>query len=475
MEPDKDQNARFALGRCLLKTNDLLMSEQMAARIAHDRKSSHSTKKFLRIQLAIGAGNEIFNPPPIPSGIVRSKIIFEEISKTTVAPIDLNDQLEKQAGISLDSYVDLTLGVLATYIGRTPKQFIDDAGLAVLNPKTFFGSSVPVETTDKFWNMESSTIAEFANTLAAPSELVPQRDFTAFRMKPFLRLSSGTVICPHPGFIQEKLEIGLFWTIVNTLQGESRQKAFETWGTLFETYVNQTFDAIVDPAKEKYIARPDFKEKKHHHEAFDGVLVSGRVCVAVECKGGFLSNNAKYADDLDQFVRGLEKKFGTESGAGVEQLARKISQVFSTKMEERRELEGIDLSSIDIVVPVLVVQDNFVSSMLTIPWLAKSFRDLMRKKSINHKVVLTSLLVLHVEDVESIQTYIKTGNFSLGECLLYAGKCGDPGPPQHLFQFSDLFGKFLTHKNVQPVKAGNDKRFVEILDRVALRLFNQKL
>jgi len=475
MEPDKDQNARFALGRCLLKTNDLLMSEQMAARIAHDRKSSHSTKRFLRIQLAIGAGNEIFNPPPIPSGIVRSKIIFEEISKTTVAPIDLNDQLEKQAGISLDSYVDLTLGVLATYIGRTPKQFIDDAGLAVLNPKTFFGSSVPVETTDKFWNMESSTIAEFANTLAAPSELVPQRDFTAFRMKPFLRLSSGTVICPHPGFIQEKLEIGLFWTIVNTLQGESRQKAFETWGTLFETYVNQTFDAIVDPAKEKYIARPDFKEKKHHHEAFDGVLVSGRVCVAVECKGGFLSNNAKYADDLDQFVRGLEKKFGTESGAGVEQLARKISQVFSTKMEERRELEGIDLSSIDIVVPVLVVQDNFVSSMLTIPWLAKSFRDLMRKKSINHKVVLTSLLVLHVEDVESIQTYIKTGNFSLGECLLYAGKCGDPGPPQHLFQFSDLFGKFLTHKNVQPVKAGNDKRFVEILDRVALRLFNQKL
>jgi len=231
----------------------------------------------------------------------------------------------------------------------------------------------------------------------------------------------------------------------------------------------------VDPAKEKYIARPDFKEKKHHHEAFDGVLVSGRVCVAVECKGGFLSNNAKYADDLDQFVRGLEKKFGTESGAGVEQLARKISQVFATKMEERRELEGIDLSSIDIVVPVLVVQDNFVSSMLTIPWLAKSFRDLMRKKSINHKVVLTSLLVLHVEDVESIQTYIKTGNFSLGECLLYAGKCGDPGPPQHLFQFSDLFGKFLTHKNVQPVKAGNDKRFVEILDRVALRLFNQKL
>src|SRR5713226_1772203 len=250
MEPDKDKTARCALGRCLLKTNDLLMSEQMATRIAHDRKSPLSTKKFLRLQLAIGAGNEVFNPPPVPSGIVRSKIIFEEIIKRTPAPIDLSSQLEQQAGISLDSYVDLTLGTLATYMGRTPKQFIDDAGLAVLNPKSFFGSSVPVETTERFWGMESSTIAEFANTLAAPSELIPQKDFTAFRMKPFLRLVSGSVISPNPGFIQEKLEIGLFWTIVNNLQGENRQKAFETWGTLFETYVNQTFDTMVDPAKE---------------------------------------------------------------------------------------------------------------------------------------------------------------------------------------------------------------------------------
>ncbi len=322
--------------------------------------------------------------------------------------------------------------------------------------------------------MGSSTIAEFANTLATPSELISQKDFTALRMKPFLQLDSGRLICPNPGFIQEKLEIGLFWTIVNNLQGENRQKAFETWGTLFEAYVNQTFEAMVNPTKEMYVACPDFKEKKHHHEAFDGILISGRVCAAVECKGGFLPHNAKYADNLDQFIKSLEKKFGTEPGAGVEQLARKISQVFAANPKERRVLEGIDLALIDIIVPVLVVQDNFVSSMFTVPWLAKSFRDLMRKKSIDRRVVWTSLLVLHVADVESIQTYIKAGNFSVGECLLYAGKCGDPGSAQRLFEFSDLFRQFLTEKNIQPVKAGADKRFDEIFDRVSLRLFNRK-
>jgi len=231
---------------------------------------------------------------------------------------------------------------------------------------------------------------------------------------------------------------------------------------------------MVNPATEKYVARPDFKEKKHHHEAFDGILLSGRMCVVVECKGGFLPNNAKYADNLGQFIMNLEKKFGNEPGAGVEQLARKISQVFAANPKERRELEGIDLSPIDIVVPVLVVQDNFVSSMFTVPWLAKLFRDLLRKKSINRKVVWTSLLVLHVEDVESIQTYIKTGDFSVGECLLYAGKCGDPGSAQGLFEFSDLFRRFLTEKNIQPVKAGANRQFEEILDRATLRLFNRK-
>src|SRR5260370_15603298 len=474
LEPDKDKNARFALGRCLLKTNDLLLSEQMATQIAHDRKNPLSTKKYLRIQLVVGAGNEVFNPPPGHSGSVRRKIIMEEIIKQTPVAIDLNTQLEQQAGISLDSYVDLTLGALATYMGRTTKQLIGDAGLAVLNPQTFFGPSVPVETTERFWKMESSTIAELENTLATPSELIPQKDFTALRMKPFLQLDSGSLICPNPGFIQEKLEIGLFWKIVNSLQGEGRQKAFDTWGKLFETYVNQIFEAIAKPALEKYVARPDFKEKKHHHEAFDGILLSGRVCAVVECKGGFLPNNAKYADSLDQFVKSLEKKFGTESGAGAEQLARKISQVFAAAPKEPHELEGIDLSPVDIVGPVLFVQDNFVSSMFTVPWLARSFRDSMRKKSINHKVVWTSLLVLHVEDVESIQTYINEGDFSVGECLLYAGKCGDPGSAQGLFEFSDLFRRFLTEKNIQPVNAGADKRFDEILDRVTLRLFNRK-
>src|SRR5579862_5855745 len=60
LEPDRDSAARFALGRCLIKTNDLLMSNQMASEIAQDRKAADKSKKFLRLQLAVGAGFEVF-------------------------------------------------------------------------------------------------------------------------------------------------------------------------------------------------------------------------------------------------------------------------------------------------------------------------------------------------------------------------------------------------------------------------------
>ncbi len=80
LDPDEDKNARFALGRCLLKTNDLLMSEQMATQIAHDRKNPLSTKKYLRIQLAVGAGNEVFNPPRSPVRLFAARLFSRRSS-----------------------------------------------------------------------------------------------------------------------------------------------------------------------------------------------------------------------------------------------------------------------------------------------------------------------------------------------------------------------------------------------------------
>jgi hypothetical protein len=474
VDASTDKEGRFMLGRCLLKTSDLLFTGRMKADINRDRKFP-SAKKYLRLQLAMGANTELNNPPPVANSVARNAIIFEEIMKRVPSPTNIGGQFSQESGVLLDLYVDCMIGVLSNYLCRTPRDLIANPDLLVIDPKRLFGSSVPLEMIQKFWKMESNSMDELASSLSKPSELAPHQDLTAFRMKPFLRLSSGNVICVHPAFLQEKLEIGLFWTIVNNLQGEARQNAFEVWGKLFETYVNRLFESAVDPAKERYVACPQFTEKKHQHEAFDGILLSGSVCAVIECKGGFLPNNAKYGEDLTQFVSSLEKKFATEPRAGLEQLVRKIAQVFAPFKKDQRELEGIDLSAVRVVIPILIVQDNFVASLFSVPWLAKSFRSLMRKQVLNRRIVLTSLLVLHSEDVENLQTYVKSGRFSLGECLLHAGKCGDPGPGR-LFAFADILRGFLQTRNIDRVPLDNDfdKKFHEVLNRVSLRFFNQR-
>jgi hypothetical protein len=81
---------------------------------------------------------------------------------------------------------------------------------------------------------------------------------------------------------------------------------------------------------------------------------------------------------------------------------------------------------------------------------------------------------LHVEDVENLHTYIKAGDFSLGECLPQAGKKGDPGPGR-LFAFADLLRLFLQEKKIDRVPPNDfDRKCREVLDRLSLRFFNKE-
>src|SRR6202035_1567590 len=199
--------------------------------IAADRRSP-SAKKFMRLQLFLGTGNEINNPPMVTNAVIRSATIFEEIIKNIPVPIDLNSKLGETTGVTLDTYLDVTLGVLANYMGRSQEEVVKDPARAIIEHAKFLGSKLPAESAQKFWEMESIAIDELAVVLAREGPIESRQDFTSFRMKPFLRLDNGNLICVNPGFLQEKPEIGLFWTIVNVLEGNDRRSAFETWGRL---------------------------------------------------------------------------------------------------------------------------------------------------------------------------------------------------------------------------------------------------
>jgi hypothetical protein len=87
----------------------------------------------------------------------------------------------------------------------------------------------------------------------------------------------------------------------------------------------------------------------------------------------------------------------------------------------------------------------------------------MRTRKIVRGVMWTGLLVLHVEDVENLNAYVKAGAFSLSECLLFAAKRGDPGR-NRLFGFADLLRDFVESKGIKSVPTNDyNSKFDEVL------------
>ena len=77
---------------------------------------------------------------------------------------------------------------------------------------------------DRHGLWELHQLRYFMNTFFAEGtrelveRLMPYHDFIAFRKGPILKVEAASAIPLHLGFVQEKLESGLFWTIFNSLR-----------------------------------------------------------------------------------------------------------------------------------------------------------------------------------------------------------------------------------------------------------------
>jgi hypothetical protein len=351
LRPDRDKEAAYRLGRGLIMVNDFLFTPEYLRSIRRDRPSIN--RKRIALQLQVGSGLEVNNPPAINTSIVRSDVIFGDILNRIACSLDIRGIFKQRSGMSLEEYVDHVLGLLTYYITLDLDKVIDDPGLACVNADTVFAEASK-DLVDSFWNMELAPLNELEGSFKEPSELKPYHDFIALRKKPFLEVENRNATPMHIGFVQEKLEAGLFWTIFNSLQtAEERSALFTDWGHLFEEYVSQILARSCAGSGETYHPFPRFSD--NGEEAFDGIVATDKYWIVMEFKGGFLNAAAKYAEDEREFIKDVGRKFGGDKGAGIEQLVRKIAAVFAANPKERRNLVGIDSANVKIVVPLLVV------------------------------------------------------------------------------------------------------------------------
>jgi hypothetical protein len=466
---EEDAEARKILGKCLLLISDLLIPPKIAADLRN--KAMPRLKQSTLLALSMASGLEVNNPPDLVSSLVRSDALFGDILNRTSSELNLTVTFKERMGLDIAEYLDFNIGVLVNYLTRHPRELMENADINFLNLRTFFAAATR-GSVESFWRMELGQVAEYREELIADTKLAPYHNFTPFRKRPLFQTSDNTCVVLHPCFVQEKLEAGLFWAIFHAMRDDVEKDAlFRLWGRLFETYVVDCLGIASAAAGAKFVAFPKYSD--NNQEAFDSIVLDGKFCLVFECKGGFLKAEAKYSDDSETLMPDLDSKFGSSKTGALRQLASNITQSFCSKPKLRRELKELSLTETRIIVPILIVQERFVSSPMMSFVLADSFRSELRKQRLTREIdsVCQGLIVLDVDDVEALRACNANSDFRLSDCLFSRSLLGDA-----VLDFHDFLIGYAQRKGISLKQDTRMyKAFESIFNRVSQRFFGQSL
>jgi ferredoxin len=288
-------------------------------------------------------------------------------------------------------------------------------------------------------------------------------DFILFRDKPMFYTEDDHLFCADTGFLIEKLDSGPFWRVHNALKSDAeKEQLHRFWGKSFERYIGWMISEYSDGKKNIYIPSPKYKDGDE--EVCDGIVVCGTTAVFLEVKGSTFTAQSKYGLDLATLSKELEDKLiQNQAGKskGVAQLGDAIQKVFS-RVKPAKVVE-IDLSTIQKVIPVLIVRDGIGNVMMLNALLNLKFQSVFNRKNVWPHTV-TPLCVLSADAFDFLAPYL--GEFEFAEIVESRLK-GD----------KSLKGGFLIVENSTLDKAKareNDrleKAFAEFTNNIISRLF----
>ena len=265
------------------------------------------------------------------------------------AYVDIGQMFEQASGLPLSTYEALSLAVMP----RVLKSAVDvlahspDYGVHV----SFFDQTQLSESQrEAFFGLLARTSDEFR---ARVKGRVPSlSDFTIFKETPFLR-NPDRLVPMDVTACMEKFEASVFWTIFRSLPEERKVPFTSFWATVFEDYIDWLLTNSVDQSMNRFYPSPRYADGGHE-EVCDGIVISGTTAVFIECKGGFIRGDAKYGGDPAKLRAEIERKYVTPKG--VFQIARSI--VTAMNRTNPRPIEGVDLSRVATVMPILITRDD---------------------------------------------------------------------------------------------------------------------
>ena len=336
--------------------------------------------------------------------MVRFKEMFHSFQKKcSSSNIDVNGIFYRATGLNLNDYQYLIFEILAHYLNLSQQDILQKKDLAV-NPQAF-PSLTPLY--DKLLQHICIPLDELAteakNTPSLPNE------FRLWRKYPLVKISEDEIMCTDIGFLEDKLETGVFWLLLNELKKKKSGKDKEMMGLrgqVFEDYaasiIERGINAQTPSSVERHIIRPKYVQRQQG-ECTDIAVCGGDNLILFECKAPLLSAKTKFSSDFCIFYDGIKPN----AIKGVEQLWNAIHTLGHTNKKKRGKVKGIDISKVKKIYPVLILSDLIFSVPLMNRFLDLEFQRFVRYGDLNKHLRIMPLTVLTTEDLESLEPYLK--------------------------------------------------------------------
>ena len=401
--PDTWVNVKNKIARCYLVANALLRTRSPES----EKDLTDEQRKQLLVDMIPSYEYATHRPPSSRSGnfLVKSEKFFRCFEEAVLSSkIAVNEKFTEATGITLRDYQYLIWGILEGYLALSQQEILSGDGLFIdLNP-----SPVLTPLYDKLLQDTCIHIDELACAIETTCSL--PNEFRLWRQYPLVEISENHILCVDIGFLEDKLESGVFWIIGQQLNKEKKNKGrkiFQLRGHAFENYVasiiKRGINAQCFSGKETYVKSPKY-DRREEHECTDITVFSGETLVLFECKAPLLSAKSKFGEDFSEFHSIVKSRIIAPDGKN--QRWNAIQALGHTNKKKRRKIEGICMSNVKKIFPVLVISDPIFSFPFMNWYLNLEFWRFVRYNDLKKHLQVLPLTVLTIDDLERLEAYL---------------------------------------------------------------------
>ena len=131
-----------------------------------------------------------------------------------------------------------------------------------------------------------------------------------------------------------------------------------------------------------------------------------------------LKCRARFSGDFNKFRREFQTKLietktsgGKKKYKGVGQLWHAIQTLGHTNKKERKKVEGIDISKVKKIYPVLILSDRVFGSPCMSWFLNSEFQRFVKNNALKKHLEIMPLTVLTIEELEELEPWLNDTPF----------------------------------------------------------------